>query len=523
MLSVPSLQTTVRHEPPVTECPYRLGSVIGTGTYAMVREACHTHTGQTFAAKVINKHFVQGKEHLLHNEVKVLKQISQAHPNLLNLHDCFETKHNVYLITELATGGDLFDRLQSKGSFYESEVVVIIRSVLRGLAYLHQHDIVHRDIKPENILFRQQDDDADLLIADFGLSTIVGQQALLPDLCTRCGTAGYMAPEILAEQAYGKPVDLWAVGVLTYLLLSGYMPFEYGNHGGSSEDYALIHEGFDRGTLYFDPPELWTGLSNRSKDFISHLLALDPAQRMTAEQALSHPWLRSFDHRFPANIIATRGLSVPASLAPWRWFFRGGNLFSAPAKPTVTTAIDPPTTTRAISPQLLPTPPSAAPPLSTPMGNGANPLANNGTNNAQIEPVARSTAANASSAYLAVPVTSSNPKHALGQTAYPPAPLNTKTDHWSQLTGSGKGGCRQLAQALAGVQPPPSSPIESFDMCTFTSHSCGPNLKPRIFNPRRTFRKAVEVVVLCVALSQAVDYKLMDERPDHMLVKPLVL
>ncbi|KAJ1976599.1 Calcium/calmodulin-dependent protein kinase type I, partial [Dimargaris xerosporica] len=495
----------------VTECPYRLGSVVGTGTYALVREACHIHTKQAFAAKVINKHFVQGKEHLLRNEVKVLKQISQAHPNLLNLHDCFETKHNVYLITELATGGDLFDRLQSKGSFYESEVIVIIRSVLRGLAYLHQHDIVHRDIKPENILFRQHDDDADLLIADFGLSTIVGQQALLPDLCTRCGTAGYMAPEILAEQAYGKPVDLWAVGVLTYLLLSGYMPFEYGNHGESGEDYDLIHEGFDRGTLYFDPPELWTGISSRAKNFIARLLTLDPTRRMTAEKALNHPWLRSLSNRFSANIISTRGLSVPTSLAPWRWFIRGGNLFSTPAKPTITTAVDPPTASRAASPPLN----AAA--LSIPIAHS--------TDRAPATSVVLPAAAapNAPGAFLTVPDALPSPRHAFGRAAYPPAPLNTGTDRWSRLTSSGKSGCRQLVQALAGVHPPPSSPIEAFDMCTFSSHSYGPDLKPRVFNPRRTFRKAVEVVVLCVALSQAVDYKLMDERPDHMLVRPLVL
>ncbi|RKP34303.1 kinase-like domain-containing protein, partial [Dimargaris cristalligena] len=286
----------------VSTCQYKIGRVIGSGTFSVVKEAYHIQTGERFAAKVIPKQLLRGgKVQLLHNEVGILRHLSRGHPNLLQLHDCFETTHNVYLITELVTGGDLFDRLGRKGSFFESEAAVIIHAVVKALAYLHSQQVVHRDIKPENILFRNDRSDADLLIADFGLSVIMGDQNVQA-LKARCGTTGYMAPEILLHQPYGKPVDMWAVGVTTYLLLSGYLPFEPGYtpsgvprpevEDDSERDYAMIDDMFTYGDdLLFEPAGYWAGITPGAKHFIRGLIQTDPERRMTAEMALLHPWL----------------------------------------------------------------------------------------------------------------------------------------------------------------------------------------------------------------------------------------
>ncbi|KAL8650680.1 MAG: hypothetical protein Q9226_005036 [Calogaya cf. arnoldii] len=139
------------------------------------------------------------------NEIAVLKKVSMGHQNILTLVDYFETMNNLYLVTDLALGGELFDRICRKGSYYESDAADLIRATLSAVAYLHDHGIVHRDLKPENLLFRTPEDNADLLIADFGLSRIMDEEAFHV-LTTTCGTPGYMAPEIFKKTGHGKPV-----------------------------------------------------------------------------------------------------------------------------------------------------------------------------------------------------------------------------------------------------------------------------------------------------------------------------
>lgn len=157
---------------------------------------------------------------MVRNEIAVLKKVSMGHQNILTLVDYFETMNNLYLVTDLALGGELFDRICRKGSYYESDAVDLIRATLSAVAYLHDHGIVHRDLKPENLLFRTPEDNADLLIADFGLSRIMDEEQFHV-LTTTCGTPGYMAPEIFKKTGHGKPVDIWALGVITYFLLCG--------------------------------------------------------------------------------------------------------------------------------------------------------------------------------------------------------------------------------------------------------------------------------------------------------------
>lgn len=206
-----------------------------------------------------------------------------GHQNILTLVDYFETMNNLYLVTDLALGGELFDRICRKGSYFESDAASLIRATLSAVSYLHDHGIVHRDLKPENLLFRTPEDNADLLIADFGLSRIMDEEQFHV-LTTTCGTPGYMAPEIFKKTGHGKPVDLWALGVITYFLLCGYTPFD--RDTDFEEMQAILKADYS-----FTPIEYWRGVSAHAKDFIQKCLTIDPAQRITAHQALQHPFV----------------------------------------------------------------------------------------------------------------------------------------------------------------------------------------------------------------------------------------
>ena len=194
-------------KPQIQACRYKTGKTLGAGSYSVVKECVHIDTGRYYAAKVINKRLMAGREHMVRNEIAVLKRVSVGHRNILTLVDYFETMNNLYLVTDLALGGELFDRICRKGSYYESDAADLIRATLSAVAYLHDHGIVHRDLKPENLLFRTPEDNADLLIADFGLSRIMDEEQFHV-LTTTCGTPGYMAPEIFKKTGHGKPVYL---------------------------------------------------------------------------------------------------------------------------------------------------------------------------------------------------------------------------------------------------------------------------------------------------------------------------
>ncbi|KAK1757293.1 kinase-like domain-containing protein [Echria macrotheca] len=273
----------------IQPCRYKVGKTLGAGSYSVVKECVHIDTGRYYAAKVINKRLMAGREHMVRNEIAVLKKVSMGHQNILTLVDYFETMNNLYLVTDLALGGELFDRICRKGSYYESDAADLIRATLSAVAYLHDHGIVHRDLKPENLLFRTPEDNADLLIADFGLSRIMDEEQFHV-LTTTCGTPGYMAPEIFKKTGHGKPVDLWALGVITYFLLCGYTPFD--RDSDFEEMQAILNADYS-----FTPLEYWRGVSDSAKDFIRRCLTIDPAKRMTAHEALQHPfvagWARS--------------------------------------------------------------------------------------------------------------------------------------------------------------------------------------------------------------------------------------
>ncbi|KAB8659293.1 hypothetical protein FH972_026182 [Carpinus fangiana] len=284
--------------PQIQPCRYKTGKTLGAGSYSVVKECVHIDTGRYYAAKVINKRLMAGREHMVRNEIAVLKRVSMGHQNILTLVDYFETMNNLYLVTDLALGGELFDRICRKGSYFESDAAELIRATLSAVAYLHDHGIVHRDLKPENLLFRTPEDNADLLIADFGLSRIMDEEQFHV-LTTTCGTPGYMAPEIFKKSGHGKPVDVWAIGVITYFLLCGYTPFD--RDSNLEEMQAILVADYS-----FTPLEYWRHVSLPARQFIQRCLTIDPVARMTAHQALSHPWVTGeVEPGTPAN--ARRG------------------------------------------------------------------------------------------------------------------------------------------------------------------------------------------------------------------------
>ncbi|KAG6826472.1 hypothetical protein H0H92_015661 [Tricholoma furcatifolium] len=262
---------------------YRTGKTLGSGTYAIVKEAIHITSGKYYACKVINKKLMEGREHMVRNEIAVLKRVSSGNIHIVTLHDYFETAHNLYLVFDLCTGGELFDRICAKGNYYEADARDLVRTIFQAVKYIHDAGIVHRDLKPENLLFRTVEEDADIMIADFGLSRVMDSEKL--NLLTEvCGTPGYMAPEIFKKTGHGQPVDIWAMGVVTYFLLAGYTPFDRDTQRAEME--AII-----AGDYKFEPVEYWANVSETAKDFVRSCLTLDPKQRPTASEVLQHKWL----------------------------------------------------------------------------------------------------------------------------------------------------------------------------------------------------------------------------------------
>jgi len=228
---------------------------------------------------VINKKDL-GKEYEknIKMEVDILKKVN--HPNIIALKELFDTPDKLYLVMELVTGGELFDKIVEKGSYTEAEASTLVRKIVSAVEYLHGIDIVHRDLKPENLLLKRADDDLEVALADFGLSKIVGQQMMMQ---TACGTPSYVAPEVLNASGYGKEVDMWSIGVITYILLCGFPPF-YG------ETVPEIFEQIMDANFDY-PEEYWSTVSKEAKDFINKLLVVETTDRMSASASLKHPWL----------------------------------------------------------------------------------------------------------------------------------------------------------------------------------------------------------------------------------------
>ncbi|XP_073331093.1 serine/threonine-protein kinase DCLK2-like [Pagrus major] len=258
---------------------YQVGKVIGDGNFAVVKECVERSTGQEYALKIIDKARCCGKEHLIENEVAVLRRV--RHPSIIQLIEVDETPSQLFLVMELVKGGDLFDAITSSTKYSERDSSAMVFNLAGAIKYLHRMNIVHRDIKPENLLVCEYPDGTkSLKLGDFGLATVVEGP-----LYTVCGTPTYVAPEIIAETGYGLKVDIWAAGVITYILLCGFPPFRSENN--------VQEELFDqilRGKLEFPSPD-WDTISLPAKMLISQMLQVNVDTRFTAEEVLSHPWV----------------------------------------------------------------------------------------------------------------------------------------------------------------------------------------------------------------------------------------
>ncbi|XP_046682304.1 LOW QUALITY PROTEIN: calcium/calmodulin-dependent protein kinase type 1-like [Homalodisca vitripennis] len=307
---------------PSVEDKYILKEMLGTGAFSEVRLAeSKDHPGQMFAVKIIDKKALKGKEDSLENEIKVLRRFSESvkqsgesleepyrltHPNIVQLLETFEDKHKVYLIMELVTGGELFDRIVEKGSYTEKDASDLIRQVLEAVDYMHEQGVVHRDLKPENLLYYSPDEDSKIMISDFGLSKMEDSGIM----ATACGTPGYVAPEVLAQKPYGKAVDVWSIGVISYILLCGYPPFY-------DENDANLFAQILKGEFEFDSP-YWDDISDSAKDFIRQLMCVDVDKRFTCRQALAHPWI-SGNAASNKNIHGTVSEQLKKNFAKSRW------------------------------------------------------------------------------------------------------------------------------------------------------------------------------------------------------------
>ncbi|XP_042345027.1 calcium/calmodulin-dependent protein kinase type II subunit beta isoform X14 [Plectropomus leopardus] len=259
---------------------YQLYEELGKGAFSVVRRCVKLCTGQEYAAKIINTKKLSARDHQkLEREARICRLLK--HPNIVRLHDSISEEGFHYLLFDLVTGGELFEDIVAREYYSEADASHCIHQILESVHHIHQHDTVHRDLKPENLLLASKCKNAAVKLADFGLAIEVqgDQQAWFGF----AGTPGYLSPEVLRKEAYGKPVDIWACGVILYILLVGYPPFW-------DEDQHKLYQQIKAGAYDFPSPE-WDTVTPEAKNLINQMLTINPAKRITAQEALKHPWV----------------------------------------------------------------------------------------------------------------------------------------------------------------------------------------------------------------------------------------
>jgi len=261
---------------------YVLGDEIGKGGFSIVYQAERKKDQKEFAVKCIKKDMVEGEDiKLLRREVQIMKKLD--HPNILKLFEVYEDDKQFFLVMELVKGKELFDKIVERGMYSERDASNIIFQVVSAVDYLHTNGIAHRDLKPENLLSAGEGENEIIKIADFGFSkSFAGDDA--EKLMTSCGSPGYVAPEILTAESYDKSVDMWSVGVIIYILLSGYPPFYADSAPALFKKIMDVKYDFD--------DSVWEDISDSAKDLIRNLLVKEPSKRFTAKQCLQHPWVK---------------------------------------------------------------------------------------------------------------------------------------------------------------------------------------------------------------------------------------
>jgi len=267
---------------------YKVGKVLGKGNFSVVKLCTDKATGEELAVKIIIKKHMSAEDlQGLKQEVAILEAMD--HPNVLRMVGFYEDKTRFLIVTELAQQ-ELFDKIVAKEFYTEKDAAKVMRILFEAIGFLHANGVVHRDLKPENVLLMDKSDDGSIKLADFGFAHELDQSSEQAMLQTACGTPGYVAPEIIKGKKYGKEVDLWSLGVIMYILLCGYPPFY---HQSQAQLFRLIKKG-----KYDFDPEYWSDVSEEAKDLIRRCLTVDPASRLTADEALQHPWIQKLgvDH-----------------------------------------------------------------------------------------------------------------------------------------------------------------------------------------------------------------------------------
>ncbi|XP_036358791.1 calcium/calmodulin-dependent protein kinase type II subunit delta isoform X23 [Octopus sinensis] len=259
---------------------YELKEELGKGAFSIVRRCVQKSTGLEFAAKIINTKKLSARDHQkLEREARICRLLK--HPNIVRLHDSIQDEGFHYLVFDLVTGGELFEDIVAREFYSEADASHCMQQILESVNYCHHHGIVHRDLKPENLLLASKAKGAAVKLADFGLAIEVNgdQQGWFGF----AGTPGYLSPEVLRKDPYGKPVDIWACGVILYILLVGYPPFW-------DEDQHRLYAQIKAGAYDYPSPE-WDTVTPEAKNLINSMLTVNPAKRITASEALKHPWI----------------------------------------------------------------------------------------------------------------------------------------------------------------------------------------------------------------------------------------
>ncbi|KAK9078750.1 hypothetical protein SSX86_002808 [Deinandra increscens subsp. villosa] len=260
---------------------YTIGKELGRGQFGVTHLCTCKKSGDQFACKTIAKRKLANKEDIedVRREVQIMHHLA-GQPNIVELKGAFEDKQSVHLVMELCAGGELFDRIIAKGHYTERAAASLLRTIVRIVHTCHSNGVIHRDLKPENFLLLNKDEDAPLKATDFGLSVFYKQGEVFKDIV---GSAYYIAPEVL-KRKYGPEVDIWSIGVMLYILLSGVPPFWAESEHGIFNAILKAHIDFTS-----DP---WPSISPQAKDLVKKMLTSDPKQRLTAHQVLSHPWIK---------------------------------------------------------------------------------------------------------------------------------------------------------------------------------------------------------------------------------------
>ncbi|XP_054166407.1 calcium/calmodulin-dependent protein kinase type II alpha chain-like isoform X2 [Oppia nitens] len=259
---------------------YELKEELGKGAFSIVRRCVQKATQLEFAAKIINTKKLSSRDfQKLEREARICRKLN--HPNIVRLHDSIQEEGFHYLIFDLVTGGELFEDIVAREYYSEADASHCIQQILESVNHCHMNNIVHRDLKPENLLLASKAKGAAVKLADFGLAIEVqGEQQAWYGFA---GTPGYLSPEVLKKDPYGKPVDIWACGVILYILLVGYPPFW-------DEDQHRLYAQIKAGAYDYPSPE-WDTVTPEAKNLINSMLTVNPAKRITAAEALKHPWI----------------------------------------------------------------------------------------------------------------------------------------------------------------------------------------------------------------------------------------